>query len=285
MHTKQWKPSGLMDNGILKFNIMSLLDDDLEEQLDISMDIHCFTNKCKEWETQYLPIQNVDLLFDEELKAINLVDSFYPKDKLEIIPTPELRQITKVIISDKRPMLCDYIREQWNLEDYAEHVKGEVLLGCYKNNCITLYIYNIRDSAQYNNMLPVGLLTAVYIHELYHAYFNKPQYYPYVEEPLSEFGTLLTLKEMENCGMLTKDIFEQYYTMVDNKRNTVLEHYSYGVDFYIKYMSSKNWRYIPVIFAKSPSINYENERCKSNQPLEINKIVECLSVGFAKLIL
>ena len=105
-----------------------------------------------------------------------------------------------------------------------------LLLGRYYSGQkkVVLYIKNIKKVGKDNWQ---KLLTAVYIHELYHAYFKTDQYTPIVEEPLAELGTLYTLDCMESIGIFDKGIHEYFLTEVSNKTGPIY-FYGFGAELY-----------------------------------------------------
>ena len=114
------------------------------------------------------------------------------------------------------------------IEKY-EHPKI-LLLGRYYSGQkkVVLYIKNIKTVGKDNWQ---KLLTAVYIHELYHAYFKTGRYTPIVEEPLAELGTLYTLDCMESIGIFDKGIRKYYFEEVSKKTGPIY-FYGFGAELY-----------------------------------------------------
>ena len=140
-----------------------------------------------------------------------------------LLPIFNIRHENYVEISDDEPLLKD-LHEIENIEEI-------LLLGRYYSGQkkVVLYIKNIKTVGKDNWQ---KLLTAVYIHELYHAYFKTGRYYtPIVEEPLAELGTLYTLDCMESIGIFDKGIHKYFLTEVSNKTGPIY-FYGFGAELY-----------------------------------------------------
>ena len=98
------------------------------------------------------------------------------------------------------------------------------MLGAYfqQEDKIELYILNIRDSSNETLIPSRDLLTYVFAHELYHAFFNVVHPNPVVEEPLAEYGALLF-----SCAFFEKNVCDALLDFVKNKAK-VLPHYALG---------------------------------------------------------
>ena len=172
-----------------------------------------------------------DIVFHEIKKLVNFVDLLPYKLEcskdcrfLGLLPIFNIRHENNVEISDDEPLLKDL----HEIEDI-----GEIpLLGRYYSDQkkVVLYIKNIKKVDENNWQ---KLLTAVYIHELYHAYFKTDPYTytPIVEEPLAELGTLYTLDCMESIGIFDKGIHEYFLTEVSNKTGPIY-FYGFGAELY-----------------------------------------------------
>ena len=181
-----------------------------------------------------LPIEKTntldDIVFHEIKKLVNFVDLLPYKLEcskdcrfLGLLPIFNIRHENNVEISDDEPLLKDL----HEIEDIEEIL----LLGRYYSGQkkVVLYIKNIKKVGKDNWQ---KLLTAVYIHELYHAYFKTGRYYtPIVEEPLAELGTLYTLDCMESIGIFDKGIHEYFLTEVSNKTGPIY-FYGFGAELY-----------------------------------------------------
>lgn len=181
-----------------------------------------------------LPIEKTntldDIVFHEIKKLVNFVDLLPYKLEcskdcrfLGLLPIFNIRHENYVEISDDEPLLKD-LHEIENIEEI-------LLLGRYYSGQkkVVLYIKNIKTVGKDNWQ---KLLTAVYIHELYHAYFKTGRYYtPIVEEPLAELGTLYTLDCMESIGIFDKGIHKYFLTEVSNKTGPIY-FYGFGAELY-----------------------------------------------------
>lgn len=172
-----------------------------------------------------------DIVFHEIKKLVNFVDLLPYKLEcskycrfLGLLPIFNIRHENNVEISDDEPLLKD-LHE-------IKHIEEIPLLGRYYSDQkkVVLYIKNIKKVDEDNWQ---KLLTAVYIHELYHAYFKtKPDLYtPIVEEPLAELGTLYTLDCMESIGIFDKGIHEYFLKEVKKKTGPIY-FYGFGAELY-----------------------------------------------------
>lgn len=180
-----------------------------------------------------LPIEKKNTLdnivFHEIKKLVNFVDLLPYKLEcskncrfLGLLPIFNIRHENNVEISDDEPLLKDLHK----IEDI-----GEIpLLGRYYSDQkkVVLYIKNIKKVDEDNWQ---KLLTAVYIHELYHAYFKTDQSTPIVEEPLAELGTLYTLDCMESIGIFDEGICKYYLEEVSKKTGSIY-FYGFGAELY-----------------------------------------------------
>ena len=180
-----------------------------------------------------LPIEKTntldDIVFHKIKKLVNFVDLLPYKLEcskycrfLGLLPIFNIRHENNVEISDDEPLLKDlheikYIEEILLLVRYYSDQKK-----------VVLYIKNIKKVDEGNWQ---KLLTAVYIHELYHAYFKTDQSTPIVEEPLAELGTLYTLDCMESIGIFDEGICKYYLEEVSKKTGSIY-FYGFGAELY-----------------------------------------------------
>ena len=206
---------------------MSLLDVD-----DFDLDKEVSKESLRE-NYVLLPIEKTntldDIVFHEIKKLVNFVDLLPYKLEcskdcrfLGLLPIFNIRHENNVEISDDEPLLKDL----HEIEDIEEIL----LLGRYYSGQkkVVLYIKNIKTVGKDNWQ---KLLTAVYIHELYHAYFKTGRYTPIVEEPLAELGTLYTLDCMESIGIFDKGIRKYYFEEVSKKTGPIY-FYGFGAELY-----------------------------------------------------
>ena len=198
-----------------------------------------------------LPIEKTntldDIVFHEIKKLVNFVDLLPYKLEcskdcrfLGLLPIFNIRHENNVEISDDEPLLKD-LHEIKDIEEI-------LLLGRYYSDQkkVVLYIKNIKTVGKDNWQ---KLLTAVYIHELYHAYFKTNQYTPIVEEPLAELGTLYTLDCMESIGIFDKGIHEYFLKEVSKKTGPIY-FYGFGAELY-RYSSHQDIGEILETFKKN----------------------------------
>ena len=137
-------------------------------------------------------------------RYLSKVDGFCQPNILGLPLFCNIRNYVKVVFSDKRP----HYGERYDDDSFSDVlILGEYVACDPKfSECIILYINNIRDACM-SGISFEHLMLAVYIHELYHAYFKSGIHYiPDVEEPLAEFGALFSLM----CGPLLSRLFGYY---------------------------------------------------------------------------
>lgn len=110
--------------------------------------------------------------------------------------------------------------KDYNGNDITIEVReGHQLLGLYDSATKTVYLFknNIRGD--------IGLLRAVYIHEMFHAYFHSQELYiPEIEEPIVECCALCFLELFDN------KICETYKVSVKRKQqSSAICYYGFGV--------------------------------------------------------
>lgn len=167
----------------------------------------------------------------------------------------------KVVISDKMPARgLDFLKralEHWKEKLHSndekqrikakkiiEEIEGEIkfwesgassVLGWYlpSEKKIELFPKVMDKLSHGKNELFVFYLITTFVHEVMHAYFDRPEHdkFPYayfVEEPLAEFGMLLFLKET-----IMPDVFDWAHDNVANKRSC----YRHGATLFDQYNS------------------------------------------------
>lgn len=145
------------------------------------------------------------------------------------IPAFSIRHQVEVRLSPEKPTLSHLHKEIIEGHDKIANIPllGEFCKTGNTDDKIVLYINNIKEVGE-NNW--GWLLTAVYIHELYHAYFNTQNYIAEVEEPLAELGALYTLKLMETLNIFDEGICDYYQKEVNKKIGPI---YFYGFGKFI----------------------------------------------------
>ena len=158
--------------------------------------------------------------YEKYCKSLSKVDIFH-RDAIPGIPDfGEIRKDVKVIFSKLQPNYG---------EKYKNGSLSQILvLGEYvdSENAIYIYVNNIKAEC---NTAPINrLMLAVYIHELYHAYFKSGnRYIREIEEPLAEFGALFCLEAMTVMGTAEIDDLHFYKKMVAEKKKYLPE-YAFG---------------------------------------------------------
>ena len=169
-----------------------------------------------------------DTEFQEIKKNVNVVDLLPSKLELSknnkllgLLPVFIIRYEVSVELSNATPDLNEL---------HYGLISRIPLLGRYYSDQkkVVLYIKNIKKVGEGNWQ---KLLTAVYIHELYHAYFKTDQSTPIVEEPLAELGTLYTLDCMESIGIFDEGICKYYLEEVSKKTGSIY-FYGFGAELY-----------------------------------------------------
>ena len=220
-----------------------------------------------------LPIKKTntldDIVFHEIKKLVNFVDLLPYKLEcskdcrfLGLLPIFNIRHENNVEISDDEPLLKD-LHEIKDIEEI-------LLLGRYYSDQkkVVLYIKNIKKVDEDNWQ---KLLTAVYIHELYHAYFKTDQSTPIVEEPLAELGTLYTLDCMESIGIFDKGIHEYFLTEVSNKTGPIY-FYGFGAELY-RYSSHQDIGKILEKFKKNCEKILSKKQCIKRHEKSLQTII------------
>ena len=172
-------------------------------------------------------------VYEEYCKSLSKVDIFH-RDAIPGIPDfGEIRKDVKVIFSKLQPTYA---------EKYKNRSLSKILvLGEYvdSENAIYIYVNNIEAKC---NTAPINrLMLAVYIHELYHAYFKSGnRYIREIEEPLAEFGALFCLEAMTVMRTAEIDDLHFYKKMVAEKKKYLPE-YAFGEYIHIQHMMRKDW--------------------------------------------
>lgn len=148
-------------------------------------------------------------VFEQYCTNLSKVDAFYVPSIPGIPNFGTIRENVVVIFSDKEKTYVDKYKDP-RLEkvrvlgEYCSspRVDGKTEIFIYVNNIIKNTLRNASETDQ--------LMLAVYIHELYHAYFESVKYYKEIEEPLCEFGTLFCLEVM-TAMRIVNDHYLNYY--------------------------------------------------------------------------
>lgn len=173
-------------------------------------------------------------IYEEYCKSLSKVDIFH-RDAIPGIPDfGEIRKDVKVIFSKLQPTYA---------EKYKNRSLSKILvLGEYvdSENAIYIYVNNIEAKC---NTAPINrLMLAVYIHELYHAYFKSGnRYIREIEEPLAEFGALFCLEAMTVMRTAEIDDLHFYKKMVAEKKKYLPE-YAFGEYIHTQHMMRNDWK-------------------------------------------
>lgn len=165
-------------------------------------------------------------VFAQYCADLSKVDAFYVPSIPGIPNFGSIRENVVVTFSDE---------EKTYKEKYGDpSLEKVVMLGEYCNSQCTdgkseiyIYVNNIIKNTQGNTSQTDQLMLAVYIHELYHAYFKSNRYIRELEEPLCEFGTLFCLEVM-TAMRIVNDNYLNYYKEIVSEKKESLPEYSMG---------------------------------------------------------
>ncbi len=203
-----------------------------------------------------LEVDNFDFPFD----GIDNFGELHKKIKKVIVtdePTPEQNERYKKTITltaEQIRELCRLYLENRNVYWFLESILSKILkklgwswpdlekLKDYDGEDITieedesssslLGLYDPAEKSVYlfkNNIgNNIGLLCAVYIHEMFHAYYDSGnKYIPEIEEPIVECNTLCFLE------LFNKAYLDSYKISVERKQKTiVINFYGFGAHLY-----------------------------------------------------
>lgn len=170
-------------------------------------------------------------------RSLSKVDSFCQPHIQGLPLFYNIREHVNVVFSAKRP----HYGERYNDDSFTdvlilgEYVASDPEFG----ECVILYVNNISECSR-SKISFETLMLAVYIHELYHAYFRSGDNYILdVEEPLAEFGALFSLEAMASMGVIAGSAVTEYLEFVSNK--TKLPKYSFGSYIYREHQYYPSW--------------------------------------------
>ena len=215
---------------------MSILDvDDNIDNLD-NIDVKCKERRLKEIRGKYEFENEASLdsdVFEQYCANLSKVDAFYVPSIPGIPNFGTIRENVVVIFSDQEKTYAD------KYDDSG--LEKVVVLGEYRNSQrsdgkseIYIYVNSIIKNTQGNASETDQLMLAVYIHELYHAYYESGnKYVKEIEEPLCEFGALFCLEVMTAMRIVNDNYLNYYKERVAGKKELLPE---YGMGGYIYYM-------------------------------------------------
>lgn len=219
---------------------MSILDDDNMEKVLLLV---CKERRLKEIRGKYEFENEASLdsdVFEQYCANLSKVDAFYVPSIPGIPNFGTIRENVVVIFSDQEKTYADKYDDSGLekvdvLGEYGNsqhaHVKSKIYI----------YVNSIIKNTQGNGSEIDQLMLAVYIHELYHAYFKSGnRYIREIEEPLAEFGALFCLEAMTVMGTAEIDDLHFYKKMVAEKKKYLPE-YAFGEYIHKQYMMRNDW--------------------------------------------
>lgn len=141
-----------------------------------------------------------------------------------------------ILYENKKGDEVSLVAEKKKIEEHIKRLRriinNIVVLGYYKDGNIYLCIKAITSFSDWEKYLKT-----TYIHEMFHAYFDRDtlrKYIPYyyqIEEPLAEAGTLLYLHK-------TKDVDLSWAVQNVQGKKPSLPEYAFGADLYEMWINS-----------------------------------------------
>lgn len=210
----------------LIFDAMSIFDEEDKIEGD------SITNECKEVQlkkrkefirNKYVFLNQAGLSkqkFEEYCSNLSKVDVFHLPSVPGIPEFGKIRENVTVIFSSEGLTYSDKygddkLSEKDVLGEYKDYVNSK--------SYIYIYVNNIIKSCAPSDVN--HLMLAVYIHELYHAYFKSGSLYNReVEEPLAEFGALFCLEAMASMRIINYSDVEYYRNEVGDKTDLLPEY-------------------------------------------------------------
>lgn len=141
-----------------------------------------------------------------------------------------------ILYENKKGDEVSLVAAKKKIEEHIKRLRRIInntdVLGEYKDGNIYLYIESITSYSDWEKYLKT-----TYIHEMFHAYFDRDtlrKYIPYyyqIEEPLAEAGTLLYLHK-------TKDVDLSWAVQNVQGKKPSLPEYAFGADLYEMWINS-----------------------------------------------
>ena len=172
---------------------------------------------------------------EEENQLYSLYQNHLLGDGLISLMGTLMERCIRVTISasslEMKQRELDYPINPYLTEDGRVLILGEYIKA---RKQITLYINSIRAVASGNcKMCSSFLLQSVFVHELYHAYFDKDKYIPELEDPMAEFGSLLYMRLLNEDGRGCECKIIALFQMIEGKSNNDwLKYYSVGANLF-----------------------------------------------------
>lgn len=234
LHDLECVDFDLQNNEIVNF-------DKLRKLVKISVEVSD-TRKKKVWTNKY-QLDRWKVHLNELINS--LTDNSTDLSRDESISSDDGPQ--NVASQSKVPSLITKIKGL--LDKIAKVTEGEIpVFGEYypATKTIVLYRKNMEDYVLSNSgkVNLDDLMKYVYIHELFHAYFdykaniNGKHYLREIEEPMAELGSLLFFQSLKTTQH--SHIFDLAYCEIEKKKNSALSAYGFGIHLLDRIYDKKN---------------------------------------------
>lgn len=217
---------------------MSIVDvDDNIDNIDVKVPLECKERRLKEIRGKYEFENEASLdsdVFEQYCANLSKVDAFYVPSIPGIPNFGTIRENVVVIFSDQEKTYADKYDDSGleKVDVLGEYCNSQ---HAHVKSKIYIYVNSIIKNTQGNGSEIDQLMLAVYIHELYHAYFKSNTYIRELEEPLCEFGALFCLEVMTAMRIVNDHYLNYYKEKVAGKKELLPE---YGMGGYIYDMLS-----------------------------------------------
>lgn len=228
---------------------------DIEQEHKLNTVI-CDRTGCKNFEKCRFILGEYSSIL-EMLEQMNIEVCIDPDIKYHPIPAElnEAEEYWKAEVERLRDTPVDKSEYQdalQKLENIREEKKNwslMILRGCYVREEKRIILYPNAMQKEYCGEKMDELLVSTLVHEIMHAYFDRPghknlPYLPFIEEPMAEFGMLLYLKEtdkLKNFPDGTNEWYDWAYNDVKQKK-TCYRFGAYLMDRYLIEGSHSNLR-------------------------------------------
>lgn len=213
---------------------MSIFDDNALDKIDDNCYKYLFKQRRNIVRNNYKFINDAglnDKELDKYCQNLSLVDAFHVTSIPGLPDFGSVRNIVKVIFSDQEITYED----RYGLPE-------QLILGAYDDSSKSIYIY-VNSLKKVCHVSYIDrLMLAVYIHEMYHAYFESGnKYIKEIEEPLAEFGALFCLEVLAAMRVVSFGTLRYYKKRVELKKKK-LPIYAFGSYIYKIHMGKDNWK-------------------------------------------
>lgn len=212
---------------------MSIFDvDDNFDNIDVKVPLERKKRRLKEIRGKYEFENEASLdsdVFEQYCANLSKVDAFYVPSIPGIPNFGTIRENVVVIFSDQEKTYADKYDDSGleKVDVLGEYCNSQ---HAHVKSKIYIYVNSIIKNTQGNASEIDQLMLAVYIHELYHAYFKSNTYIRELEEPLCEFGALFCLEVMTAMRIVNDNYLNYYKERVAGKKELLPE---YGMGGYI----------------------------------------------------